>query len=58
MDTMNNSITALPLANEQKIKEGKAEIIVSDKKVFYNPVQEFNRDLRYQYSIVIIFQLF
>lgn len=29
------------------IKEGKAEILVADKKVFYNPVQEFNRDLRY-----------
>lgn len=27
------------------IKEGKAEILVHDKKVFYNPVQEFNRDL-------------
>ncbi|XP_034944177.1 probable tRNA (guanine(26)-N(2))-dimethyltransferase [Chelonus insularis] len=27
------------------IIEGKAEILVSEKKVFYNPVQEFNRDL-------------
>lgn len=29
------------------IKEGKAEILQKhDEKVFYNPVQEFNRDLR------------
>lgn len=29
------------------IKEGKAEIIVKPgANVFYNPVQEFNRDLR------------
>ncbi|XP_015118486.1 probable tRNA (guanine(26)-N(2))-dimethyltransferase isoform X1 [Diachasma alloeum] len=27
------------------IKEGKAEILVLEKNVFYNPVQEFNRDL-------------
>lgn len=27
------------------ISEGKAQIIVTNKKVFYNPVQEFNRDL-------------
>ncbi|XP_043471373.1 probable tRNA (guanine(26)-N(2))-dimethyltransferase isoform X1 [Leptopilina heterotoma] len=27
------------------IKEGKAEILVEGKKVFYNHVQEFNRDL-------------
>lgn len=27
------------------IKEGKAEILVNDTSVFYNPVQEFNRDL-------------
>lgn len=29
------------------IKEGQAEILVLEKNVFYNPVQEFNRDLRY-----------
>lgn len=30
------------------IKEGQAEILVYEtKNVFYNPVQEFNRDLRY-----------
>ncbi|XP_076759096.1 tRNA (guanine(26)-N(2))-dimethyltransferase [Xylocopa sonorina] len=27
------------------IKEGEAEILVDDVNVFYNPVQEFNRDL-------------
>ncbi|KAG7190364.1 hypothetical protein KM043_006475 [Ampulex compressa] len=27
------------------LKEGKAEILVKNKNVFYNPVQEFNRDL-------------
>ncbi|XP_012274208.1 probable tRNA (guanine(26)-N(2))-dimethyltransferase [Orussus abietinus] len=27
------------------IKEGRAEILVHEKNVFYNPVQEFNRDL-------------
>lgn len=27
------------------IKEGKAEIQLTSEKVFYNPVQEFNRDL-------------
>ena len=29
------------------INEGKAKILIVDKNVFYNPVQEFNRDLRY-----------
>ena len=29
------------------IKEGRAEILVKEKDVFYNPVQEFNRDLRF-----------
>lgn len=27
------------------IKEGQAEICLTSEKVFYNPVQEFNRDL-------------
>lgn len=32
------------------IKEGQAEILEPPgKKVFYNPVQEFNRDLRYKH---------
>lgn len=29
-----------------KIKEGKAEVEIPGGNVFYNPVQEFNRDLR------------
>ncbi|XP_035447574.2 probable tRNA (guanine(26)-N(2))-dimethyltransferase [Spodoptera frugiperda] len=29
----------------KSIKEGKAEICLTTEKVFYNPVQEFNRDL-------------
>ncbi|CAD6228627.1 GSCOCG00006468001-RA-CDS [Cotesia congregata] len=28
-----------------KVNEGKAEILVEETNVFYNPVQEFNRDL-------------
>lgn len=39
------------------IKEGKAEIIVADKKVFYNPVQEFNRDLRYILFLYCLLQV-
>lgn len=31
------------------IQEGKAYIIKQSQNVFYNPVQEFNRDLRYVY---------
>ncbi|XP_033219510.1 probable tRNA (guanine(26)-N(2))-dimethyltransferase [Belonocnema kinseyi] len=31
--------------NTNILKEGKAEILVQEKNVFYNPVQEFNRDL-------------
>ncbi|XP_075979726.1 tRNA methyltransferase 1 isoform X2 [Anticarsia gemmatalis] len=31
--------------NQKSIKEGKAEICLTTEKVFYNPVQEFNRDL-------------
>lgn len=31
--------------DQKSIKEGKAEILLKTEKVFYNPVQEFNRDL-------------
>ncbi|XP_020298682.1 probable tRNA (guanine(26)-N(2))-dimethyltransferase [Pseudomyrmex gracilis] len=40
-----------PCTKKQKFEEtpiiceGKAQILVTDKNVFYNPVQEFNRDL-------------
>jgi tRNA G26 N,N-dimethylase Trm1 len=34
--------------NEKKtIIEGQAELLSLSRNVFYNPVQEFNRDLRY-----------
>lgn len=32
--------------NNDLIKEGKAEVLITGGNVFYNPVQEFNRDLR------------
>lgn len=40
--------TLAPEAIEESVvvREGKAEILVDKKNVFYNPVQEFNRDLR------------
>jgi tRNA G26 N,N-dimethylase Trm1 len=39
----------------QIITEGKAEVLLSSSKsVFYNPVQEFNRDLRYILQRVVI----
>jgi tRNA G26 N,N-dimethylase Trm1 len=37
-----------PDSEKETIVEGKAELLLSlSKNVFYNPVQEFNRDLRY-----------
>ena len=38
--------------NTNILKEGKAEILIEEKNVFYNPVQEFNRDLRYVLIII------
>jgi tRNA G26 N,N-dimethylase Trm1 len=33
---------------KKAISEGEAEVLISSSRnVFYNPVQEFNRDLRY-----------
>lgn len=43
MDKSNTPIQSL----SNTVIEGKAEILVTEKNVFYNPVQEFNRDLRY-----------
>lgn len=40
--------------SQKIIKEGKAEILVLEKNVFYNPVQEFNRDLRYVYFSLLL----
>lgn len=34
-----------PKLDNASIKEGEAEILVDNTNVFYNPVQEFNRDL-------------
>lgn len=34
-----------PKLSNRSIKEGEAEILVENTNVFYNPVQEFNRDL-------------
>lgn len=31
--------------DQKSIREGQAEICLTTEKVFYNPVQEFNRDL-------------
>lgn len=33
------------VVTQKCIKEGQAEIRLTSDKVFYNPVQEFNRDL-------------
>lgn len=44
---------ACPDSGKKVITEGKAEVLISSSKnVFYNPVQEFNRDLRYVYKNV------
>lgn len=42
------------------IKEGKAEILEPPgRKVFYNPVQEFNRDLRFKLIFnVLVFKYY
>lgn len=42
-------------AGEKLIREGAAEIKIPEgAKIFYNPVQEFNRDLRYFDHFVVI----
>ncbi|XP_015604849.1 probable tRNA (guanine(26)-N(2))-dimethyltransferase isoform X2 [Cephus cinctus] len=52
MDTTQTECDAVKKISKhtEVIKEGKAEILVAEKNVFYNPVQEFNRDL----SIAVI----
>lgn len=48
-----------PSAEFTEICEGKATIRVpGSSKVFYNPVQEFNRDLRYKYCIFIMLNMY
>ena len=42
----------------QEICEGRAKILFPDEnEVFYNPVQEFNRDLRWVYASRVIITL-
>ncbi|KZC11161.1 PREDICTED: probable tRNA (guanine(26)-N(2))-dimethyltransferase [Dufourea novaeangliae] len=41
----NKQCTKKPKLEDITLKEGEAEILVSNRNVFYNPVQEFNRDL-------------
>ena len=43
--------------NIKKIQEGQAEILNNDQDAFYNPIQTFNRDLRYE-EIIIRFDKF
>lgn len=44
---MENKAAQFKENDKNIIREGKAEILVQDANVFYNHVQEFNRDLRY-----------
>lgn len=39
------SAEGLTITQKKSITEGQAEISLTTDKVFYNPVQEFNRDL-------------
>jgi tRNA G26 N,N-dimethylase Trm1 len=48
MDHKNEEMDKCADSERNIISEGKAEILLSSARhVFYNPVQEFNRDLRY-----------
>lgn len=42
---MDTETASTKITENKKIVEGLAEISLSAEKVFYNPVQEFNRDL-------------
>ena len=45
-DTADLKMSSSGVGNDVKVTEGKAEILFPDSNsVFYNPVQEFNRDL-------------
>jgi tRNA G26 N,N-dimethylase Trm1 len=53
MDQMSEKDEACHDSQKKVITEGKAEVLMAlSKNVFYNPVQEFNRDLRYVCKIV------
>lgn len=48
MDHQNEEAAECADGERQVVAEGKAEVLLSSaRNVFYNPVQEFNRDLRY-----------
>jgi tRNA G26 N,N-dimethylase Trm1 len=48
MDQKNEKVKECLDSEKKVIIEGKAELLLSvSRNVFYNPVQEFNRDLRY-----------
>ena len=48
MDHQNEEAAKCEDGEGKVIAEGKAEVLLSSaRNVFYNPVQEFNRDLRY-----------
>jgi len=48
MDHQNEEAAECANGERKVIAEGKAEVLLlSAGNVFYNPVQEFNRDLRY-----------
>jgi tRNA G26 N,N-dimethylase Trm1 len=48
MDHQNEETAKCADGEGKLIAEGKAEVLLSSaRNVFYNPVQEFNRDLRY-----------
>jgi tRNA G26 N,N-dimethylase Trm1 len=48
MDHQNEEAAKCADSERKVIAEGKAEVLLSSaRNVFYNPVQEFNRDLRY-----------
>lgn len=51
-----DNVVAKEPKNPDVITEGKAEILLLEKNVFYNPVQEFNRDLRYAFFLFYMCQ--
>lgn len=42
----NQEIIPIPSPQSKNVEEGSAEILMNSKSVFYNKVQEFNRDMR------------
>lgn len=46
---MNANNLKSPDDNIKNIQEGKAQILNNDQDAFYNPIQTFNRDMRYEH---------